>query len=151
MAHARQQIRQQLITTLTGLATTGSNVVASRVYDIATSQFSRISKALAIYTLSEDLGEESANKQMRLLDVVVEVREKASSNLDNALDAIGAEVEDALFASGDTTLNGKCKHFNYDGLEISLSGDAEQPIGLMTMRFIAQYRVDKTDVETLIS
>jgi len=147
MAHARQQIRQQLVTTLTGLATTGSNVVASRVYDIATSKL----PSLAIYTLSEDLGEESANKQMRLLDVVVEVREKASSNLDNALDAIGAEVEDALFASGDTTLNGKCKHFNYDGLEISLSGDAEQPIGLMTMRFIAQYRVDKTDVETLIS
>lgn len=147
MAHARQQIRQQLVTTLTGLATTGSNVVASRVYDIATSKL----PSLAIYTLSEDLGEESANKQMRLLDVVVEVRAKASSNLDNALDAIGAEVEDALFASGDTTLNGKCKHFNYDGLEISLSGDAEQPIGLMTMRFIAQYRVDKTDVETLIS
>jgi hypothetical protein len=147
MAHARQQIRQQLITTLTGLATTGSNVVASRVYDIATSKL----PSLAIYTLSEDLGEESANKQMRLLDVVVEVREKASSNLDNALDAIGAEVEDALFASGDTTLNGKCKHFNYDGLEITLSGDAEQPIGLMTMRFIAKYRVDKTDVETLIS
>ena len=147
MAHARQQIRAQLITTLTGLATTGSNVIASRVYDVATNKL----PSLAIYTLSEELGEESANKQMRLLDVVVEVREKASSNLDNALDAIGAEVEDALFASGDTTLNGKCKKFNYDGLEITLSGDAEQPIGLMTMRFIAQYRVDKTDVETLIS
>jgi hypothetical protein len=36
-------------------------------------------------------------------------------------------------------------------MDIALSGEAEQPIGLMTMRFIAQYRVDKTDVETLIS
>lgn len=147
MAHARQQIRAQLVSTLTGLTTTGNNVIASRVYDVATNSL----PSLAIYTLSEDVGDESANKQMRQLDVVVEVRAKASNNLDNTLDAIGAEVEDALFAAGDTTLNGKCKNFNYDGLEITLSSEAEQPIGLMTMRFIAQYRVNKSDVETLIT
>jgi hypothetical protein len=148
MAHARQQIREQLETTLTGLNTTGSNVFANRAYDTASAH---LLPALTIYTLDEDLGEESGNKQMRILNVVIEARAKQSVNLDNTLDTIGAEVESALFASADTTLNGKCKSFNYESMDIALSGEAEQPIGLMTMRFIAQYRVDKTDVETLIS
>jgi hypothetical protein len=148
MAHARQQIRDQLETTLAGLATTGTNVFSSRVYDAAAAD---ALPSLTIYMLSEDLGEESGNKQMRILNVVVEARVKQSLNVDNTLDTIGAEVESALFASGDNTLSGKCKHFNYDGLDIELSGEGDQPIGLMTMRFIALYRVDKTDVTTLIS
>ena len=126
MSHVRQQIRDQLKTTLTGLTTTGA-----RVY--------------------EELGEESANKQFRLLNVMVEVRAKAADNLENTLDTIGAEVEDAIFASGDTTLSGTCKDFDYEGLDIELSGEAEQPFGLMTMRFLAIYRVNKADVETLIA
>lgn len=146
MAHARQQIRDQLKTTLTGLTTTGSRVFNSRVYD------HDALPSLAIYTLSEELGDEDlGNKQIRALNVVVEARAKATTNMDNTLDTIGAEVEAALFASGDITLNGKCKEFNYDGADIELSGDADQPTGLLTMRFVALYRVDKSDVQTLIS
>ena len=145
MSHARQQIRDQLKTTLTGLVTTGSNVFDSRVYD------HDVLPSLSIYTLSEELGEESANKQLRMLSVVVEVRAKATTNLDNTLDTIGAEVESAIFASGDTTLNGKCKDFDFEAVDIELSGDQDQPVGLMSMRFVALYRVDKSDVTTLIS
>jgi hypothetical protein len=145
MSHVRQQIRDQLKTTLTGLTTTGSNVFDSRVYD------HDALPSLAIYTLSEELGEESANKQMRILNIVVEARAKANTNLDNTLDLIGSEVEAAIFASGDTTLNGKCKDIDFEGVDIELSGDAEKPVGLMIMRFVALYRVDKSDVTTLIS
>ena len=145
MPHARQQIRDQLVTTVTGLTTTGSNVNNSRVYDHA------ILPCLSVYTLSEDVGDEIYNKQLRLLSVMVEVRAKATDNLENTLDTISAEVETAVFANGDTTLNGTCKDFEIEGSEIELSGDAEQPFGLMTMRFVAMYRVDKTDVNTLIA
>ncbi len=145
MSHVRQQIRDQLKTTLTGLTTTGSNVFDSRVYD------HDALPSLAIYTLSEELGEESANKQMRILNIVVEARAKANTNLDNTLDLIGSEVEAAIFSSGDTTLNGKCKDIDFEGVDIELSGDAEKPVGLMIMRFVALYRVDKSDVTTLIS
>ena len=34
MAHLRKQIRDDVVTTLTGLSTTGSKVYASRVYPI---------------------------------------------------------------------------------------------------------------------
>ncbi len=145
MSHVRQQIRDQLKTTLTGLATTGANVFASRVYD------HDALPSLAIYTLSEELGSESANKQMRLLNIVLEVRAKATTNLDNTLDTISAEIEAALFSSGDTTLSGKCKDIDFEGVDIELSGDSDQPVGLMTMRFACLYRVDKADVTTLIS
>tara|TARA_R110002012_G_scaffold98074_3_gene235274 strand:+ start:288 stop:722 length:435 start_codon:yes stop_codon:yes gene_type:complete len=143
--HVRQQIRNQLKTTLTGLTTTGANVFNSRVYN------HDVLPCLTIYTLGEELGEESANKQFRILEVMVEVRAKAANNLEDTLDTIGAEVEDAIFANGDTTLSGKCKDFDYEGLSIELSGEAEQAVGLMTMRFIAIYRVNKADVETLIA
>lgn len=145
MSHARQQIRDQLKTTLTGLTTTGANVFDSRVYDHDTLP------SLAIYTLSEELGEESGNKQLRMLNVVIEARAKATTNLDNTLDTIGAEVEAAIFSGGDTTLNGTCKDFDFEAVDIELSGDSEQPVGLMSMRFVALYRVDKSDVETLIA
>ena len=143
--HARQQIRDKLKATLTGLATTGANVFDSRVYP------HDALPSIAIYTLNEELGSESGLKQMRLLNIVLEIRAKATSNLDNTLDTISAEVEAAIFASGDTTLSGKCKDIDFDGVEIELSGDSEQPVGLMIMRFACLYRVDKTDVETLIS
>jgi len=145
MAHARKQIRDQLMTTLTGLTTTGSNVFNSRVYD------HDALPCISIYTLSEELGDESHNKQFRMLNVMVEVRAKAADNLEDDLDKIGAEIEDAIFASGDTTLSNTCKDFDYDGLDIELSGEAEKPFGLMTMRFLAMYRVNKTDVETIIA
>ena len=145
MAHARQQIRDQLVTTLTGLTTTGANVNNSRVYDHA------ILPCLSVYTLSEEVGDEVYNKQMRELSVMVEVRAQATENLEDTLDTISAEVESAIFYNGDITLNGKCKDFEIEGSETELSGDAERPFGLMTMRFIAIYRVNKTDVQTLIT
>ena len=145
MAHARKQIRDQLMTTLTGLTTTESRVFNSRVYD------HDALPCISVYTLSEELGEESQNKQFRMLNVMVEVRAKATDSLEDDLDKIGAEIEDAIFANGDTTLSNTCKDFDYDGLDIELSGEAEQPFGLMTMRFMAMYRVNKTDVETIIA
>ena len=48
--HLRQQIREQIGTTLTGLTTTGSNVFQSRVYQLEDSNL----PALLIYTKSEE-------------------------------------------------------------------------------------------------
>ena len=48
--HVRQQIRERIGTTLTGLTTTGSNVFESRVYPLEDSKL----PALIIYTKSEE-------------------------------------------------------------------------------------------------
>ena len=49
MAHYRQQIRERVATTLTGLTTTGSNVFQSRVYPIENTEL----PCLLIYTREE--------------------------------------------------------------------------------------------------
>jgi len=149
MAHVRQLIRDKIKSLLTGLTTTGSRVYTSRVYN------HKALPALAIYTHDEQSSDDLENvtfgetTQHRLLNIVVEARAKATANLDKTLDTISAEVETALFA--DTTLGDKCKYFEFNGLEVELSGESDQPVGLMTMRFSALYRVDKTDVTTLIN
>jgi len=142
---ARKQITDQLETTLTGLATTGSTVFTSRVYD------HEVVPSLAIYALNEETVDESmGTKQMRMLNVVIEARVKANTSVDDQLDQISTEVETAIFANDDTTLNGTCLDFDYQGLEVELNGEGEKPVGLMTMRFGALYRVDKTDVSAII-
>ncbi len=47
--HVRQQIRERIATTITGLSTTGSNVFQSRVYPLDVDSL----PALLVYTISE--------------------------------------------------------------------------------------------------
>lgn len=135
--HVRQQIREQVGTTLTGLTTTGSNVFQSRVYPLAASNL----PGLLIYTLVEtsDLDAMGSSQDlMRNLSLAIEGYAKASANLDDTLDTIAKEVETALAA--DTKLNGLAKNCYLSGTEIQLNGDGDQPIGVVAMTFSVTYR-----------
>ena len=69
--HVRQQIREQVATTVTGLATTGSNVFQSRVYPLSDSNM----PALLVYSTSEDSATDIMGPSLvtnRELSVVVE-------------------------------------------------------------------------------
>ena len=48
--HVRQQIRERIATTVSGLSTTGSRVYQSRIYPLATADL----PGLLIYSISED-------------------------------------------------------------------------------------------------
>ena len=90
MAHARKTIRDRIVSDLTGLTTTGSNVFKSRVYPIA----SNLLPGLAIYTLGEQIDYASigaARLQQRVLSVSVDVYVKGTSNYDDTLDQICLE------------------------------------------------------------
>ena len=108
MAHVRQQIREQVGTTLTGLTTTGSNVFQSRVYPLENTNL----PCLLIYTKTEssepiDIG---TNRTMqRELSLAVECYVKATSNFDDTIDTIAEEVEKAI--SADPTLSSKAKRY----------------------------------------
>lgn len=144
MSHARQQIREQLVSTLTGLTTTGARIFANRVHDHAALP------SLNVMTNSESVEDEVGLKQFRSLNIVIEARAKASADMDDQIDDICAEVSAALFAAG-STLSGKCHDLTYEGVDIQLSGEGDQPIGLAAIRYIAVYRVNSADVTTLIS
>ena len=144
MAHVRQQIRSAIVTALTGLTTTGSNVFRSRIYPLESGKlpglcFTR-SEAVEFDTLTitRSIG--------RVLEVSVEAYVSATANYDNTLDTIAVEVEEALAA--DVTLGGLSKDVQVTAFEADFSGDGEQPVAVGRFTVTVQYRTAENDVET---
>ena len=134
--HLRQQIREQIGTTLTGLTTTGSNVFQSRVYQLEDSNL----PALLIYTKSEE-SEPVVIGSNRLLErnltVAVECYVKATTNFDDTVDTICKEVEAAIAA--DTTINSLAKDAFLESTVIEFNAEGEKPVGYATLSFNINY------------
>jgi len=144
MAHQRKTIRDQVVTTLTGLTTTGSNVFNSRIYPNEQSKL----PLLNIYSLSEASELDATGGLLRTMDLVVEGFAQANSNIENTMDTIAKEVEEALGA--DHTLNGTCTTHSLSSTEISLNNEGNLPLGVVRLVFSVIYRTSQTDVEALI-
>jgi hypothetical protein len=146
MAHARQTIREQVGTTLTGLTTTGSNVFQSRVYPLQDSNL----PALLIYTKEEssDAIVMGSNRVIeRELTLAVEAYVKTNSNSDDTIDTIAEEVETAIGA--DSTLNNKAKDVFLVSTDINYVGEGENPVAVATLNFLISYCTDENDPSQL--
>lgn len=145
--HVRQQIREKINTTLTGLTTTGSNVYQSRVYPLENINL----PALIIYTKSETsepivIGIDRV--MSRELSVIVEGYVKATSNFDDTIDTISKEVEEAIAA--DKTLDGLAKDCYLESTEIEYTGEGEKPLGYVSLTFITNYYVQETNPDVAV-
>lgn len=148
MSHARQQIRDAVVTTVTGLALTASRVHSGRVYPIDRLRL----PALSVFSLQEsvqDEGGQTGLKQIRELTIAIEVMVEKTSSLDDEIDSVCEQVEVALHA--DTTLGGLTKWIEYTGVDISLEDGGEKPIGTAQMTFVALYSVDAQAPGTIIA
>ena len=146
MAHARQTIREQVGTTLTGLTTTGSNVFQSRVYPLQDSNL----PALLIYTKEESsdaivMGSKRVSE--RELTLAVEAYVKTNTNSDDTIDTIAEEVETAIGA--DSTLNNKAKDVFLVSTDINYVGEGENPVAVATLNFLISYCTDENDPSQL--
>lgn len=147
MAHVRKQIRDAVVTAVTGLSTTGSNVYRTRVYPIASGKL----PGLAVYTNAETSTNETVTiprTKSRTLEMVVECYVSGTANLDNTLDTIAVEVEEALTA--DVTLGGLAKDTQLTTTEIELVGEGESVAGLIRLTFEIMYSTLENDVETAV-
>ena len=145
--HVRQQIREHLGATLTGLTTTGNNVYESRVYTLQESTL----PSLVIYTNSETsepivIGTDRV--MSRQLSVVVEGYVKANSNFDDTIDTISKEVEEAIAA--DQTLNGLAKDCYLESTEIEFNAEGEKPLGYVSLTFLTNYYVKETNPDVAV-
>ena len=136
MAHLRQQIRERVATTLTGLTTTGSNVFQSRVYPLENTKL----PCLLIYTREEsseplDMGPPRTIEKR--LSLVVEGYVKANSNYDDTIDTITKEVEVAMY--GDRLINNLAKDSFLVSTDISFNGEGDNPLGIVVMTFEIPY------------
>jgi len=144
MAHVRKLIRDNIETTLTGLATTGANVYQTRVYPIAEDRL----PGLAIYTSSESTEYATLTPprtQLRTLSVSVDVYAKAVTAYDDLLDAACVEIEEALYT--DRTRGGNAKDTRIIAFDSDFSGDGDQPVARATLTVEVDYVTIENDVE----
>lgn len=145
-AHARTQIRDALVTRVTGLTTTGANVFANRyfMFDDATLP------GLRVYASSESVqGEYIGGRQNRRVEFTVEAVAKANSDLEDTLDQIALEIEVAI--ATEQTLGGLVMGgVRYEGIgEFQTTDDIEHPAGIWPLRFSAEYDTDAQTPNTI--
>lgn len=130
--HARQQLRDAVVTAVTGLALTGSRVYTARVYPAQDSELPHLEVNTVDESASDVLLDGSIERQVTL---EITARARATAALANTLDAIAEQVETTLGAS--INVNGKDVDLAYTGASIQFSGDADQPIGTASLTYRA--------------
>ena len=147
MTHVRQSLRSAVVTAVTGLTTTGSRVYTAKVYPVQATEM----PCLQVNTTAED-----ANPQDITLPGIVERRvtvevvgmARDTSTLANTLDTIAEEVEAALGAG--VSVSGKTIEMAYEGADVIFSGELDQPVGTVSMRFAATLYTTSNAPGTLV-
>lgn len=148
MAHVRQQIREAAATAVAGLATTGARVFQSRIRPLAESEL----PCLRIDTDDEVIAEMSpvaGGPMARELRLTVTGLALATSNLDDTLDTIAAEVEVVMLATSQT-LGGKAKAIQLRGLSVEIDDSLQKPVGAIRMEFAITYITAKGSPSTAL-
>ena len=145
MSHLRQLIRSNIVTAVTGLSTTGSRVYQTRIYPLEQSKL----PGLCVYTRAETTEYATISpprRQERTLEVVIEAYASAVSNLDNTLDTIAVQVEEALAA--DLTRGGYAKDTRVISFETEFDGEGEKPVGVGRLTVEVIYSNRENEVES---
>ena len=130
-----------VLSTLTGLTTTGTRVERTRVRTVETAP------ALTIEMGGDDVNEEqSAYPNIaRELNVKIIAHVKKNSAMDTQLNLIRQEVYVALMADTTQGQTFVTDTFLISDDEPEFTGDADQIVGRQQMNFVIQYRHSWTD------
>ena len=129
---------------MTGLTTTGSRVYQTRLFPLATAKL----PGLCVYTRSETTEYASVGRprtQVRDLEVLVEAYVKGTSSVDNTIDTIAVEVEEALYT--DVTRGGNAKDTQITSFEVDYDGEGDQSIGVARFTISVTYVTVENDIE----
>jgi hypothetical protein len=139
MSHVRTQIRNAVVGLLDSLATTGDRAYSARLSPIAQDQL----PALNIFVDDESIELQTIHDPAMLsrsVTIRIDCLSALADGLDDDLDQIALEVEDAIAA--DVTLGGLLNGAMIPGgIEVDRSGDGAVPIGRLTLVYQAQYEV----------
>jgi hypothetical protein len=147
MAHARKQIRDEVINILTA-ATVAETISKSRVYPIPANTVSMV----LVYTNTDSVSQTTLTyprKFDREMMLIIECVARDSDYLDDRLDRLCESVENAIGA--DNTLGSVVKDCILMDTQITLDFSGDAPIGSARMQFRVSYRTAETDAGTIIS
>lgn len=136
MSHVRQQIRDAVITALTGLATTGARVYGSRLYALKDTDL----PALLINTEDESIeavGVDEPQWLIRSLLLTVRGVAQQTADLDDKLDTIAAEVETVLGANA--PLGALANIVGLESIDTKMESKLEKPVGIIEMNYRITY------------
>ena len=145
MAHIRKAIREHVVTTVTSLSTTGSNVYETRYFPLQTGNL----PALIVYTLDETVEDytigQNTRTQFRALNLIIEAHCRGTANIDDTLDTIAEEVEEAMVT--DISRGGNAKDTKLVSTEVEFE-TASQKTGLMRLTYLISYNTIENAVQT---
>lgn len=136
--HAREQLRDIIAAYVANLTTTSTRVYRNHPYVVTEAQL----PCLFIYTTGDEMLPEyssPARQHVREMEVIIEGRAQAKSDVDETLDDIGLEVETAIAAH--TTLAGAAHFIEYQGCEVEIDAEHSVPTGIIRMTFTVRYEI----------
>lgn len=135
--HKRTQIKNAVVSALTGLVTTGTNVFPSRVHAIPAKHL----PGLLVYPDEEDSepGETGPNRSLdRELSLVIDGQAKSGADIDDVLDGIAEEIETAM--NVDRHFSGLALESFLSSTVFRLSGEGRQRAGKIKMTYKIFYQ-----------
>jgi len=147
MAHVRQQIRDYVITLLTGLSTTGANVFSHRYYPMSDATI----PGIIVYTEDESQSYQTIGPDRTIkheLTLRIEAFVKSVSNYDDTLDDISVEIMNAL--SPNRKLNGLAKDTRISTFSSAGEVGGEQPAFMGRFDIQIIYHTKESDPETAV-
>lgn len=134
MTHKRQAIRTAIVAALGTMPALTGRTFATRARPTEASEL----PVALVYTLNEESDLANAGYDLtRNLNAVVEVRAAAAANLDDALDALCADVETAI--NTDPRLGGLATLAFLTGTSIGLDGEGDGRQAVATLTYRVRY------------
>lgn len=143
MIHVRTQIRAAFAARLTGLATAGTNVHARR-----TLPPTDVLPLMLVY-LGDEAGElisvTSDRVEQRQADLVITVVCKDGGDIEDTLDQIALEVQQAIATAPDLSFGGLIKDIGAPRIEADIDDALEKPAGLNRIIYPVTYFIAGTN------
>lgn len=146
MAHRRQLIRKAIQAALLAADTSAD----TRVYTTRKVPYKRLElPSIAIYSLKEPVDPDSKNTAPRVLTrdlaVAIEAVVKEGENVDDAMDDIALEIEQAMHI--DPTFGDVCCDSLLSDTELELAEVGDQPVGRVTLLYTVTYMTGAPEAE----
>lgn len=148
MSHVRTQLRTAVAAALANIP--GITTQAERVYNYGQSQI----PAISVYSSKKpeqvgDKAKSTLDASFRVYGLVIEIRDKMSAGIDDALDAWAVLVEKEM--AEDHTFGGLCIQSELVETEIEITAESEKPAGLCRLTYDVLYAVTRDDPETSLT
>lgn len=145
--HVRQQIRDQIVSLLTGLPTTQDRVFVDVDVPVSSDEVPCIIVRTPKDEFYEGLSTYSGD-QTRDLTIEIEARAKGQNAVD-VTDTICLEVETVFFNNDDLSIG--LADLRYGGTDITISADTEKTVVTAILTINGHYRINKSNPGVMVA